>query len=341
MSFKVDKVQLEIIMKSDTTRAEIIKLEDQAKSLQKEMKKLKNNPEGLAKASAEYDKVKNRMTELRKTIGLTGMTMRELQQRQKELNMMMRSMDPRTEKFKEYQTELVQVNSRMKELRGTGNATSLAFGNMTGGLNKLLVSMSTAPGIIGIFSARLIGLGAVLKTFLLNPVVLAASAIVGLFTGMFSLVKHSMAFSKALSELSALTGATGKDLDYLKRRAKDLGEQYGMSAEEIVVSMKKVGSAKAELLENVTALSAVTAAVIKLSKATSDDLGETTTSVTTIMNQFGFTASQAERVVNVLAAGSKYGAGEVDYLGESISKVGAIAKNANVSLEAATAVMEK
>ena len=57
MSLKVDKVQLEIIMKSDTTRAEIIKLEDQAKSLQKEMKKLKNNPEELAKASAEYDKV--------------------------------------------------------------------------------------------------------------------------------------------------------------------------------------------------------------------------------------------------------------------------------------------
>ena len=44
--------------------------------------------------------------------------------------------------------------------------------------------------------------------------------------------------------------------------------------------------------------------------------------------------------MNVLAAGSKYGAGEVDYLGESISKVGAIAKNANVSLEATTAVME-
>ena len=56
MSLKVDKVQLEIIMKSDTTRAEIIKLEDQAKSLQKEMKKLKNNPEELAKASAEYDR---------------------------------------------------------------------------------------------------------------------------------------------------------------------------------------------------------------------------------------------------------------------------------------------
>lgn len=106
----------------------------------------------------------------------------------------------------------------------------------------------------------------------------------------------------------------------MKTRAKDLGAQYGMSAEEIVVSVKKVGSAKAELLENVTALSAVTAAVIKLSKATSDDLGETTTSVTTIMNQFGFQHQRKRRVVNVLAAGSKYGAGEVDYLGESICK---------------------
>ena len=136
MSLKVDKVQLEIIMKSDTTRAEIIKLEDQAKSLQKEMKKLKNNPEELAKASAEYDKVKNRMTELRKTIGLTGMTMRELQQRQKELNMMMRNMDPRTEKFAEYKKELTQVNARMRELRGSGQQTESTFSKLAGGFNK-------------------------------------------------------------------------------------------------------------------------------------------------------------------------------------------------------------
>lgn len=136
MSLKVDKVQLEIIMKSDTTRAEIIKLEDQAKSLQKEMKKLKNNPEELAKASAEYDKVKNRMTELRKTIGLTGMTMRELQQRQKELNMMMRSMDPRTEKYAEYRKELTQVNARMRELRGSGQAAESTFSKLAGGFNK-------------------------------------------------------------------------------------------------------------------------------------------------------------------------------------------------------------
>ena len=94
MSLKVDKVQLEIIMKSDTTRAEIIKLENEAKSLQKEMKKLSKNPEELAKASVEYDKVKNRISELRKEIGLSNMTIRELQQRQKELNMMMRHMDP-------------------------------------------------------------------------------------------------------------------------------------------------------------------------------------------------------------------------------------------------------
>lgn len=136
MSLKVDKVQLEIIMKSDTTRAEIIKLEDQAKSLQKEMKKLKNNPEELAKASVEYDKVKNRMTELRKEIGLTGMNMRELQQRQKELNMMMRSMDPRTEKFLEYKKELTQVNARMRELRGSGQAAESAFSKIAGGFNK-------------------------------------------------------------------------------------------------------------------------------------------------------------------------------------------------------------
>ena len=151
MSLKVDKVQLEIIMKSDTTRAEIIKLEDEAKSLQKEMKKLSKNPEELAKASAEYDKVKNRISELRQTIGLAGMNMRELQQRQKELNMMMRSMDPRTEKFAEYRKELTQVNTRMRELRGSGQQAESAFSKMAGGFNKFgFMAASFIASITGI-----------------------------------------------------------------------------------------------------------------------------------------------------------------------------------------------
>lgn len=147
-------------------------------------------------------------------------------------------------------------------------------------------------------------------------------------------------FSKSVSELKALTGASGKDLDFLKVKARELGAQYGKSATEIVTSMKLVGSAKPELLENVSALAEMTESVVILSKATGMSMEDTTNSLTTIMNQFGMSAVEGSRVINALAAGSKFGAVEVDYLGESISKVGVVMKSAGIELETGVAVME-
>jgi len=70
------------------------------------------------------------------------------------------------------------------------------------------------------------------------------------------------------------------------------------------------------------------------------ELSDSTKAVTTIMNQFGLSALESDRTINVLAAGSKFGAVEVDYLGEAISKVGTIAKSAGLTLEQTTAAME-
>ena len=150
MSLKIDKVQLEIIMKSDTTRAEIIKLEDQAKSLKKTMGTLKNDPAELAKASAEYDKVTNRIKDLRNSIDLTAMTMRELQDKSKMLSMQLRNLTPGSAKYQQFDAELKQVNARMKELRGTAAQTQSGLGNLANGFNKYF-AMTTAfiAGITG------------------------------------------------------------------------------------------------------------------------------------------------------------------------------------------------
>jgi len=214
------------------------------------------------------------------------------------------------------------------------------YANTTKGLDGFLNRMSQLPGAMGWIGRSLTGVGDSIDMLFKNKMMLGVSVAGALVTGFIGLVKHSMEFSKAVSELSALTGATGKDLDYLKDKAKELGGQYGKSATEIVTGMKLVGGAKPELLSNVTALADVTKEVLTLSKATGMDMTEATNDVTTIMNQFGLSALEADRTVNVLAAGSKYGAKEVDYLGESISKVGTVAKSAGLTLENTTAVME-
>lgn len=228
------------------------------------------------------------------------------------------------------------INQNKLELKEHKAQLALGESGISGFGDKL----SLLPGTLGNVGSSLSMVGNSMKTMLLNPVVLVVAAIAAIGAGVVALVKNSMEFSKEMSMLSAITGATGDDLDYLKQSAKDLGATYGKSAVEIVTAMKLVGSAKPELLDNVQALKAVTEAVLVLSKATGMDMTEATQGVTTIMNQFALSADEVNRTINVLAAGSKYGAVEVDYLKESISKVGTIAKAANVSLEATVAAME-
>ncbi|NCC88365.1 MAG: phage tail tape measure protein, partial [Clostridia bacterium] len=308
MSLKIDKVQLEIIMKADSARAEMLKLDDEAKRIQKSMKGLKKDSEEYIRKNEELTKVKLKMQELRNQIGITGMSMRELQQRSKELQLQLRNIDPRTDKFKEYRKELDAVNGRMKELRGGADKTQFSLMSIT----KTNFSKLVGP-------------------------YLGITALISFFRTLTSTI---LDFSKATSELKALTGATGKDLDFLKRSAKELGAQYGKSATDIVTAMKLVGSAKPELLQNVEALSMMTESAIILSKATGMSMEDTTNNLTTIMNQFGLSAAEGDRVINTLAAGSKFGAKEVDYLGDSISKVGVTMKSAGLSLETGVAIME-
>ena len=120
MSLKVDKVQLEIIMKADSARAEMMKLDDEAKSIQKSMKGLKKDSAEWIQANDKLSAVKAKWNELNNSINLTNKTMKELQDRAKILNLQMRNMDPNTAKYKEFNAELTLIKTRMTELRGTG-----------------------------------------------------------------------------------------------------------------------------------------------------------------------------------------------------------------------------
>lgn len=136
MSLKIDKVQLEIIMKADSARAEMLKLDDEAKRIQKSMKGLKKDSEEYIRKNEELSKVKLKMQELRNQIGLTGMTMRELQQRSKELQLQLRNLDPRSPRYAEYRAELDRINNRMRELRGGAQQTETSLSRLANGFNK-------------------------------------------------------------------------------------------------------------------------------------------------------------------------------------------------------------
>lgn len=273
--------------------------------LNEELKLTKQEINSVKKSTFDYQKVLS---------NLSGASLRELEKLASKLNFEIKGMSRNTDQYKKSAGDLSRVRAEIAKVKQELSAAGVQTRTFGDRLSNIGANMFAATGIIGGFTA-------------LYSVVSKA----------FTTIKE---FASGISELKAITGASGDDLEYLKQKAKDMSAQYGTSAREVVNAMKMVGSAKPELLSNVRALGEVTDAVLTLSKASRMDLQTSTASLTTIMNQFGHAASDANTDINILAAGSKYGAVEVDYLAESISKVGTIADSAGLTLEQTTAVME-
>lgn len=153
-------------------------------------------------------------------------------------------------------------------------------------------------------------------------------------------LKSAVEFETELATLSAITGATGKDLETLQNGAFGTGREFGIAAAEILKATTIVASGKSELLDYPDKLNAVTNAVTLLSAATGDDMVTSADAVIAAMNQFGLEADQANRVVNTLAAGSKVGAAVVAETAEAMVKAGVAARGAGVGFEETTAAIQ-
>lgn len=147
-------------------------------------------------------------------------------------------------------------------------------------------------------------------------------------------------FDQGISDLQAITGATGKDLDFLRKNAIELGKDTKGGAIQVVEAYKLIASAKPELLENVDALNMVTKSVLTLSKASGMELPESATALTDAMNQFNAPAEEAARYIDAVANGAKYGAAEIPQVTEALLKFGSVAASSNISIEESTALIE-
>lgn len=147
-------------------------------------------------------------------------------------------------------------------------------------------------------------------------------------------------FEKSIQNLSAITGASGKDLQFYSDQALKLGSNIKGGAVAAVEAFKLIGSAKPELLENKEALIEVTKSAILLSQAAGLELPDAATRLTDAMNQFGAASADAGKFVDTLAAGAKFGAAEVPDITEALLKFGVGAKAANININESVAAIE-
>lgn len=151
----------------------------------------------------------------------------------------------------------------------------------------------------------------------------------------------------AAANLKALTGLDDENIEWLTQQADKLSttmEKSGLrvrkSTKEILEAYMLVGSAKPELLKDKQALNAVTVEAMRLAEAAKMDLKDAVSSLTTSLNQYSAGADQAARYTNVLAAGSKFGAANVQDQAAAILKAGVSASSANISIEETVGLIE-
>ncbi|MEI8366068.1 MAG: phage tail tape measure protein [Parachlamydiaceae bacterium] len=319
MSLKIDRVELEIVIKNDESRKQLRIIEDQMKDVQIELSKAKKGTEAWIDASNRMKELKLAHDAIYEKIGLTNLSLKELNRRQKELSSILAQVPGDSPLYKKYNDQLNDVKGRIRELKGTAQETHFSLGKMADGFNRYF-AMATA----------------------------FAASLTGIAMGFKALKEERDKMEDSKANLKALTGLGQDDVDRLTEMAKKMsvnqlegtGIRIRQSAQEIVDAYTKVGSQKPELLKDADALNEVTKQALILATASKMEVVPAAEGLTNMMNQYGVSASEAAHYMNVLAAGSQAGAKEVPYISEAMTKFGSVAKLANVPVEQAVALIE-
>lgn len=226
---------------------------------------------------------------------------------------------------------LVQLKGRIaeakQELYGLDAAAKQVKSDMGGfDANKLMGGLA---GKFGMSTAMFTGVGA------------AAAGAGVVFNAIKDNVQIAMGFEQSMSQLSSLTGMAGKDLDRLKEYAIELGSTTTLTASQVADAFRMIGSQQPQLLKSGEALKEVTKYAITLSEAAGIDLVTASQTLSTSINQMGGDSNNAARFVNVLAAASQKGAGDISWLGEAITKSATAAKAVGTDYEELVSNLEQ
>jgi TP901 family phage tail tape measure protein len=168
----------------------------------------------------------------------------------------------------------------------------------------------------------------------------SASIVGGAVAGAGFTGKAIMDYETEIANLGALTGASGEDLDNLKKNIVSVAGEVHKSSVEVAQAFTAIANNRPELLKDADALSIVTAASIKLAQAARMEVAPAGEAVTQILNQYGASAKYATSLVDILAAGSVAGSSEIQDTSNAIQAFGTVAANAGVNILESVAMTE-
>ena len=154
----------------------------------------------------------------------------------------------------------------------------------------------------------------------------ATVAITGLGT---VAVKTAADFDSSMSEVAAISGATGKDFDDLRAKAREMGSKTKFSATEAAQAMTYMGMAGWKTSDMLGGIEGI----MNLAAASGEDLATTSDIVTDALTAFGLSANDSGHFADILAAASSNANTNVSMMGETFKYCAPIAGALGFSAE--------
>lgn len=133
----------------------------------------------------------------------------------------------------------------------------------------------------------------------------------GIAVGLGYAVKTATDFNAQMSRVSAVSNATGDQLNDLRQTALDLGASTSKSASEVALGMEEMAKKGFEVNEVIAAMPGIIAAA----EASGEDMALVSNVVASALNSFQLEASEASRVADIMAMTANKSSADVNDLG--------------------------
>ncbi len=142
-------------------------------------------------------------------------------------------------------------------------------------------------------------------------------------------VKTAADFDSAMSQVAAVSGATGDDLESLRDKAREMGATTKFSASEAAEAMNYMAMAGWKTQDMLSGVEGI----MNLAAASGEDLGTTSDIVTDALTAFGLSAQDSGHFADILAAASSNANTNVSMMGETFKYAAPVAGALGFSAE--------
>jgi len=203
------------------------------------------------------------------------------------------------DKYDALQREIIETEEELRRLQQEAETTSsvlLGINEAGKKLEKVGDTIAGAGRAVMPVSGAVAGLGAVA-------------------------VKTSADFDSAMSQVAAVSGATGEDFDALRDKAREMGAKTKFSASEAADAMNYMAMAGWKTEDMLSGIEGI----MNLAAASGEDLATTSDIVTDALTAFGLSAQDSGHFADLLAAASSNANTNVSMMGETFKYCAPIA----------------